>query len=214
MIVPETPEEKARRQIDEQLARCGWTVQHRDEANITAAPGVAIREFPLAGGDEADYLLYANGKAIGVVEAKPEGTTLTGVEVQSAKYTQGLAPNLPAYHRPLPFAYESTGVETRFTNVLDPDARSREVFAFHRPETLVNWATAPDQLRARLRSLPPLVPGSLWDVQRRAILSLERSLAQNRPRALIQMSTGSGKTFTAVNFGHPRAVLVGTAPQA
>ncbi|MCG3129238.1 MAG: hypothetical protein CHACPFDD_04156 [Phycisphaerae bacterium] len=202
MIVPETPEEKARRQIDEQLTRCGWTVQHRDAADITAAPGVAIREFPLAGGDEADYLLYANGKAIGVVEAKPEGTTLTGVEVQSAKYTQGLAPTLPAYHRPLPFAYESTGVETRFTNVLDPDARSREVFTFHRPETLVNWATAPDQLRARLRSLPPLVPGSLWDVQRRAILSLERSLAQNRPRALIQMSTGSGKTFTAVNFGY------------
>ncbi len=194
-----TPEERARKSIDQQLEACGWQVQDRDEADITANLGVAIREFPLTGGDEADYLLYAGGRAIGVVEAKPEGTTLTGVEIQSAKYTQGLPENLPAYHRPLPFAYESTGRETRFTSRLDPDARSREVFTFHRPETLIEWAQLTEQLRERLRTMPPLVTGRLWDVQQRAIVSLEESLANNRPRSLIQMSTGSGKTFTAVN---------------
>ena len=120
-----TLEEEARQNIDRQLEACGWQVQNRDEANITASLGVAIREFPLKGGDEADYLLYADGKAIGVVEAKPEGHTLTGVEIQSDKYTEGLPDHLPAYHRPLPFAYETTGVETRFTNLLDPDPRSR-----------------------------------------------------------------------------------------
>lgn len=194
-----TPEEEARELIDQQLAAAGWMVQDRDDADIDAGRGVAIREFPLQGGDEADYLLYADGKAIGVVEAKPKGTTLTGVETQSTKYLNGLPASLPVYQRPLPMAYESTGVETRFTNRLEPHARSREVFTFHRPETLVEWATQPIQLRGALREMPPLVPGSLWEVQQRAIVNLERSLAQNRPRSLVQMSTGSGKTFTACN---------------
>jgi type I restriction enzyme R subunit len=198
--VPKTPEEQARENIDRQLDACGWQVQDRADADITANRGIAIREFPLLGGDEVDYMLYADGKAIGVVEAKPEGSTLTGVEIQSTKYTQGLRPDLPAHRRPLPFAYESTGAETRFTNGLDPDARSRLVFTFHRPETLIEWAQQASQLRARLRRMTPLVPGSLWEVQQRAIINLEQSLADFRPRSLIQMSTGSGKTFTAVNF--------------
>ncbi|MCA9178509.1 MAG: DEAD/DEAH box helicase family protein, partial [Planctomycetales bacterium] len=197
--MPKSPEAQARENIDRQLEACGWLVQNRDDADIAVNLGVAIREFPLEGGGEADYMLYAGGKAIGIVEAKPEGSTLTGVEVQSAKYTKGLAAHIPAYHRPLPFAYESTGKETRFTNTLNPDYRSREVFTFHRPETLIEFAQQPEQLRARLKSMPPLVPGSLWDVQQRAIVSLEASLAFDRPRSLIQMSTGSGKTFTAVN---------------
>src|SRR6185436_15538571 len=96
------------------------------EMNISAGLGVAVREFPLATGF-ADYLLYADGKAIGVVEAKPEGHTLTGVEIQSSKYTDGLPKGLPHYHLPLPFAYESTGTVTQFTNSLEPDARSRQV---------------------------------------------------------------------------------------
>lgn len=196
----ETPEAQARKNIDRQLKACGWDVQNRDQADISASLGVAIREFPLRGGEEADYLLYADGKAIGVVEAKPEGHTLTGVEIQSDKYTKGLPESLPAYHRPLPFMYQSTGVETRFTNLRDPDARSREVFSFHRPDTLIEWATADTPLRQRLRNMPPLVPGNLWSVQVRAINGLEESLAKNHPRALVQMATGSGKTFMTANL--------------
>ncbi|NQT11252.1 MAG: hypothetical protein HQ582_00795 [Planctomycetes bacterium] len=105
-----TPEEEARQQIDRQLGRCGWIVQDDSQMNISAGP-VAIREFPLTTG-HADYMLYVDGKAIGVVEAKPEGHTLTGVETQSAKYLKGLPRGFPAHHLPLPFAYESTGAVT------------------------------------------------------------------------------------------------------
>jgi type I restriction enzyme R subunit len=197
-----TPEADARKNIDEQLRACGWTVQDRKRTDLSASLGVAIRELPLIGGEEADYLLYADGKAIGVVEAKPEGHTLSGVEVQTDKYGKGLPTNLPAYRRPLPFIYQSTGVETRFTNLLDPEPRSREVFAFHRPETLLEWVHRDVQLRGRLHSLPPLIEGQLWRVQATAIRNLEASLAANKPRALIQMATGSGKTFTAVNSSY------------
>ncbi len=193
-----TPEEKARARIDQQLEQAGWLVQDYAQMHISAGLGVAIREFPLKTG-EADYLLYVDGEIIGVIEAKPEGHTLTGVEMQSAKYTSGLPDGLPRWRSPLPFAYESTGAVTQFTSTLDPEARSREVFTFHRPEELLRLVKLDDQLRARLRSLPPLNTERLWRVQIEAITKLEQSLAQNRPRALIQMATGSGKTFTAAS---------------
>lgn len=167
--------------------------------HITAGPGVAIREFPLSTG-HADYMMYADAKAIGVVEAKPKGHTLTGVETQSGKYLDGLPPTLPNYRLPLPFAYESTGEVTQFTNSLEPHARSRSVFTFHRPEELIRLAKLEKQVRTRLAEMPPLDVGQLWRVQIQSIQNLEASLAANRPRALIQMATGSGKTFTAVNF--------------
>ncbi len=194
-----TPEERARAEIDRQLAACGWVVQDRAEMDIYAAPGVAVREFPLQGGEEADYLLYAYEQAIGVVEAKPEGFTLHGVEAQSAKYAYGLSPDVPAYRQPLPFLFESTGKVTQFTNGLEPEPRSREVFAFHRPEELLRLVGLDRQLRGALRVLPPLDPAGLWPAQIIAIENLETSLRANRPRALVQMATGSGKTFTAVS---------------
>lgn len=80
--------------------------------HIHARRGVAVREFPLKWKDgttiksgSADYLLYADGWAIGVVEAKPAGHTLEGVVVQSKRYTEGLDERIPARYRPLPFAY-------------------------------------------------------------------------------------------------------------
>jgi type I restriction enzyme R subunit len=127
------PEDRARVDIDRQLTQAGWVVQDADKTDLHAGRGVAIREFPLARGHgKADYLLYVDRKAVGAVEAKKQGTTLTGVEIQSAKYSEGLPANLPAVLRPLPFLYEGTGVETRFTNLLDPDARSRPVFHYRR----------------------------------------------------------------------------------
>ena len=215
-----TPEQEARVNIDRLLEQAGWSVQNADSINLYASSGVAVREFPLKSGHgAADYLLYVNQKATGVVEAKPVGATLTGVEVQSEKYSTGLSDNLPAHQRPLPFLYESTGAETQFTNRLDPEPRSRLVFSFHTPETLAKWvgvSEPPDadprriaedgrdylaahNLRQRLKAMPPLNASGLWPVQQRAIRNLEESLAAGRPRALVQMATGSGKTFMACN---------------
>jgi type I restriction enzyme R subunit len=203
----QTPEQIARDEIDRQLAACGWVVQDHKAMNLGAAlgtdQGIAVREFPLETGP-VDYLLYAGGKVIGVIEAKPEGHTLKGVEIQSRKYTLGVPAQLPAWRRPPPFAYESTGAVTQFTNGLDPDARSRPVFTFHRPAELVRLVKLETQLRAALRAMPALKEKSdhgpaLWKVQTEAIRNLEASLAHGRPRALIQMATGSGKTFTAAN---------------
>lgn len=193
------PEQKARAQIDQQLAQAGWLVQDASEIDISAGLGVAIREFSLAGG-EADYLLYVDGKAIGGIEAKPEGHTLKGVEVQSLQYLSGLPDSIPSYGRPLPFHYESTGKVTQFTNLRDPDPRSREVFTFHQPAELLRLVKLDQQHRALLRQMPALHSQGLWHVQSQAIQNLEKSLADNRPRSLIQMATGSGKTFTAVSF--------------
>src|SRR5260370_4124200 len=134
-----TPEERAWRQIDLLLQQSGWIVQDRSQINLSAGLGVAVREAMLKTG-KADSLLFAEGKAIATVEAKPEGYTLTGVEEQSGKYGKGLLDIYPKWDDPLPFAYESTGSETRFTNRLDPNYSSRGVFAFHRPETLIEWA--------------------------------------------------------------------------
>jgi len=200
--MPETPEQKARREIDANLAEAGWLVQSRDEIDITAGRGLAIREFQMKPGfGFADYLLYLDRKAIGAVEAKPGGT-LTGVEAQSAKYAAGLPSSLPAHRRPLPFLFESNGSVIYSTNGLDPTPRSRQIFNFPRPETLFELISQPAQLRACLSELPPLDEGRLWTVQARAIRNLEESFRHADPRALIQMATGSGKTFTAVNVAY------------
>jgi type I restriction enzyme R subunit len=195
----ETPEQRARREIDAELTAAGWIVQSRNELDLTAGRGIAVREFPMKTGfGEADYLLYLDRKAAGAIEAKASGT-LTGVEAQTAKYAAGLPDDLPAHKRPLPFLFESNGSVIYFTNGLDPTPRSRQLFNFPRPETLAEWVAQPEQLRARLRHLPPLDEGRLWTVQASAIRNLEESFKRNAPRALIQMATGSGKTFAAVN---------------
>ncbi len=200
--MPDPPEQKARREIDAKLIASGWLVQDRDELDLTAGRGIAVREFPMkAGFGFADYLLYIDRKAVGAVEAKADGT-LTGVEAQSAKYAAGLPDNLPAHRRPLPFLFESNGAVTYFTNCLDPKPRSRKIYSFPRPETFADWLDQPDQLRARLKSLPPFDETGLWKVQSEAIKNLEGSFAKADPRALIQMATGSGKTFTAVNIAY------------
>ncbi len=195
------PEEKARAHIDQLLAQAGWCVQDRKELDLGAALGVAVREFPLESGF-ADYLLFVDRKAAGAIEAKPAGETLSGVAEQSGKYITSLPPNIPHVQLPLPFAYESTGIETFFRDVRDPDPRSRRVFAFHQPDTLRGWLSDPDTLRGRLALMPPLIRDGLRACQIEAIVNLEHSLAEARPRALIQMATGSGKTFAAVTLAY------------
>lgn len=208
---PTTPEERARINIDRMLQESGWVLRtaRQYKANpsevTSAGRGVAVEEFLLNNNEEADYLLFVDGAAVGVIEAKQEGTTLTGVEHQSAAYADGVPDSLTVPIRPLPFLYESTGVETCFTNCLDPEPRSREVFAVHRPETLAAWIADQESeprrptLREGLRSLPPIDDSGLWKAQRRALRGLEGSLMTDRPRSLIQMATGAGKTYVAAN---------------
>jgi type I restriction enzyme R subunit len=238
------PEKEAREQIDVGLTGEGWVVQHRKDLNISAGRGVAVREFKLKKGHGyADYLLYVDQKAVGVLQAKPKGHTLSGVEIQARKYSEGLPEVLKAPVQPLPFLYLSNGVEKRFTNLLDPEPRSRDLFQFHRPETLAEWLAAPaltdwvadrgsDQkvaesgpqpglwgprpssLRSRLRMMPPIHFPDLWQNKVKALTNLEHSFAEDRPRALIQMATGSGKTklaiasvYRLVKYGGARRIL-------
>jgi len=206
-------EDKAREKIDELLEAAGWEIQDLEELNLGSSPGVAIREFPLKSGP-TDYLLFVDREAVGVIEAKPFGTTLSGVAEQSQKYITGVPENLPHVQEPLPFAYESTGIETNFRDTRDPEPCSRRVFAFHKPETLKEWLSEEDTLRARLKKLPPLITEKLRDCQIEAIENLEKSFADAKPRALIQMASGAGKTLTAINsvyrlikFGDAKRIL-------
>jgi len=196
------PEQQARQQIDAQLAACGWVVQDYKQFNPSAGRGLALREVPLKSGT-CDYLLLVDRKAVGVIEAKKAGTLLSGVAEQSGHY----AANLPEHIQSdadgaLPFLYESTGIETLFRDERDPEPRSRRVFAFHRPETLADWMAEADTLRGRLRTLPPLEPRNLRACQLEGIANLEKSFALAHPRALIQMATGAGKTYTACSFAY------------
>ena len=195
--MPETPEQEARRTIDAQLAAAGWAVQNLDQINLSASRGVAVREMRSSGGP-ADYILFVDGKALGIVEAKKAGTTLSGVADQSERYSHAKKWIPQRWADPLPFTYETTGVETNFRDQRDPDSRSRPVFAFHTPEHLLELIQQPETLRARLRQFPALNTAPLRECQIDAVTSLEKSLGANRPRALIQMATGSGKTYTAV----------------
>ena len=196
------PEQQARQNIDKMLEDAGWVIQDLKRMNLGAALGVAIREFPVTSGF-ADYILFVNRKAVGVIEAKAEGWTLSLVAEQSGGYAENLPKDIPHVQLPLPFAYESTGVETRFRDQRDPDPRSRAVFSFHRPETFQQWLAETDTLRRRLTKLPKLpklTKQGLRECQIEAVTNLEKSFAADRPRSLIQMATGSGKTFTAATF--------------
>jgi len=196
-------EEEARKEIDNLLTLAGWDVQDWKDFNLGASTGVVIREFPTDRGP-ADYIMFVNRKAVGVIEAKPVGTTLSGVAEQSQKYILGFPENID-HIDPLPFAYESTGKETYFRDNRDPEPRSRRVFAFHKPETFQKWLDEGSSLRKRLKELPvksPLITKGLRDCQKEAIQNLEQSFSEARPRSLIQMATGTGKTYTAVTFSY------------
>ncbi len=190
------PEQQARQNIDNQLTQAGWSVQDYRQVNLNVSLGVAVREY-LTDSVPADYLLFIEGKPVGVIEAKKEGTILTVVHEQAIRYASGKIKWF-INNEPLPFVYESTGIETHFSDYRDPKPRSREVFSFYRAETLRDLLKNKDTLRKRLQEIPKLEQNDLRVCQFRAINNLEESFANNRHRALIQMATGSGKTFTAI----------------
>ena len=194
----QTSEQKARDIIDKMLSQADWFVQDREEINFSSGSGIAVREYQTDVGP-ADYVLFIDQKPVGVVEAKPEhwGHKLTTVEEQSGRYASAKL-KWVSNSAPLSFVYESTGALTRFTDGRDPKPRSREVFNFPRPETIQAWLTQSVSLRERLQALPSLDPTGLRACQVNAIEKLEASFKEDRPRALIQMATGSGKTYTAI----------------
>lgn len=194
----QNPEQIARDKIDAMLKDAGWVVQPAKKIDFGAGLGIAVREYQTDVGP-VDYALFVGQKAVGVIEAKPEdwGHKITTVEEQSTGYATAKL-KWVNNKEPLPFVYESTGAITRFTDGRDPKPRSREVFTFHRPETLQEWAQQKTSLRGRLQNMPPLKPDRLRDCQIIAINNLEQSFKEGKPRALVQMATGSGKTFTAI----------------
>jgi type I restriction enzyme R subunit len=194
----QNPEQIARDHIDKQLIASGWLIQDKSKINLAASVGVAVREYQTDVGP-ADYVLFVDKKPVGLIEAKreEEGVRLTMVEDQSTEYAKAKLKYLN--NDPLRFVYESTGEITRFTDYSDPKPRSRNIFTFHRPETFQKWLKETKTLRARLHDIPTLPTIGLRDCQITAITNLETSLREARPKALIQMATGSGKTFTAIS---------------
>ena len=193
-----TPEQKARKIIDVKLTESGWILQDKREFNPAAARGVAVREFQTDSGP-VDYLLFVSRKPIGVIEAMraEEGQNITIHESQSKRYA-GSTIKWAVRGQILRFAYESTGIITRFTDYADEKERSREVFSFHRPETLQRWLADESTLRNRMKSFPDFDDAGFRVCQTKAVLGLEKSFGENKPRALIQMATGAGKTYTAI----------------
>ncbi|MBN86438.1 MAG: restriction endonuclease subunit R [Dehalococcoidia bacterium] len=194
----QTPEQIARDNIDNQLLDAGWIIQTKETLNPNAALGVAVREYPTDTGP-MDYALFVEGKPVGVIEAKAEkkAQNITTVEEQSGDYADATL-KWVNNREPLKFVFEATGVITRFTDRRDPKPRAREIFRFFRPETLNRWIKQDCSVRTGFTNLPPLNDSGLRECQIEAIEALDASLAEDRPRALVQMATGSGKTFTAI----------------
>lgn len=197
--INQNPEQIARDNIDKMLCNAGWVIQSKSTVNLAAAQGVAVREYQTDIGP-ADYVLFVDRKPVGVIEAKKEeeGHRLTVVEEQSSEYANAKLKFLN--NDPLPFVYESTGIVTRFTDYRDPKPRGRNVFHFHQPGTIAEWLKKGDSLRTRLQNPPVLDETGLRPAQIKAVKNLEHSFKKNRPKALIQMATGAGKTFTAATF--------------
>lgn len=193
-----TPEQKARSAIDQRLTLSGWILQDMRQLNPVAGPGVAVREFPTSTGP-VDYALFVDGTPVGVVEAKADekGQDITTVEGQSSRYASSTFKWVKTGYT-IRFAYEATSKLTRFTDYADQKYRSRPIFSFHRPESLRALLKADDTIRNNMKHFPPFDTTGFRSCQITAIQNLERSFAENRPRALVQMATGAGKTFTAI----------------
>lgn len=197
-----TPEQKARQSIDAKLSASGWIIQDLKELNLSAGRGIAVREFPTSTGP-VDYALFIDGTLVGIIEAKRDdaGENITVAETQTHRYATSTFKWIKTdYH--IRFVYESTGKLTRFTDYNDVKYRSRTVFSFHRPETLARWLKEPDTIRNNMKRFPPFDTTGFRKCQIDAIHNLEQSFAAARPKALIQMATGAGKTFTAITSAY------------
>lgn len=196
------PEEKSRLTIDKKLIESDWVIQDVKSLNLSASLGVAVREFPTSTGP-VDYALFIEGVPVGVIEAKKtdEGENITAVEGQSSRYANSTFKWIKSIYR-IRFAYEATDKLTRFTDYNDVKYRSRTVFSFHRPETLNALLKQADTVRNNMKHFPEFDPTGFRKCQITAIENLDKSFADNRPKALVQMATGAGKTFTAITAAY------------
>ena len=197
-----TPEEKARQVIDQKLIEAGWDIQDLADLNVTVSLGVAVREFPTSTGP-VDYALFVDGSPVGVIEAKKSdvGENITTVEEQSGRYANSKFKYIHGDYT-VRFAYEATDKLVRFTDYKDIKYRSRRVFSFFRPETLKNLLEEPDTIRNNMKHFPAFDTTGFRRCQITAVQNLDQSFAENRPRALCQMATGAGKTFTAITMAY------------
>ena len=196
------PEEKARLAIDKKLTESGWIIQDVKSLNLSASLGVAVREFPTSTGP-VDYALFLDSVPVGIIEAKKTeaGENITAVEEQSSRYASRTFKWIKGIYR-IRFVYEATDKLTRFTDYNDIKYRSRTIFTFHRPETLNALLKQANTIRNNMKQFPPFDSTGFRKCQITAIENLDKSFADNRPKALVQMATGAGKTFTAITAAY------------
>ena len=189
-----TPEEKARQKIDQWFTDAGWEVINRDEYEPTST-AVAIREGLLKDNLEADYFLFINGKAVGVLEAKREETDAFSSIVceQAALYAKSVPNIYQTYQKPLPFIFTSNGKELYFCDFREQDHYFKQIMTIPTPHELVKKLGINDYFAG----LPTLRKKGLRDCQYEAITELEKSFRSGQKRALMVLATGAGKTYTA-----------------
>ncbi len=189
-----TPEEKARVKIDKMFDEAGWKVVNREDFSptITAA---AIREGLLKGNLEADYFLFINGKAVGVLEAKREEVNVdsSSVHDQVEHYIKSVPNCYQTYSNPLPLAYLSNGNDVFFRDYREEFSRYDTFGRIHTPKEVANLLGIIDPYAG----LPTLRKNGLRECQYEAITELEKSFRLGQNRALMVLATGAGKTYTA-----------------
>lgn len=190
------PEEKARIKIDQWLEEVGWKVVSRDEYS-NAINAQAVKENLMEGNLEADYMLFLNGKAIAVLEAKKAESKLgDDVKAQAENYTRILPPSNQYWFNPIPFVFISNGETMLFKDMRNPDNPYINLGKMYSPKEIVERAGIEDEY-AKLPAVPPVGPKGLRECQFEAISNLELSFKYGEKKALIVLATGAGKTFTA-----------------
>ena len=189
-----TPEEKARIKIDQWFADAGWKVVDREDYEPTCT-AVAIREGLLKGNLEADYFLFINGKAVGVLEAKREDIDAFSNKVceQATLYARNIPNIYQTYQKPLPFIFTSNGKDLYFCDFREQDSYFKQIMSIPTPHELVKKLGIEDTFAG----LPTLKKKGLRDCQYEAVTELEKSFRNGQNRALMVLATGAGKTYTA-----------------